>query len=212
MFADVLGCPLTREPPWAAPAPEGGFLPGAPTMLCRPIFPMFRGSSPAAGCRSTSYWCRSAARMMPDDTMPGLASSTCKPQPSAQRETPAGEPGFWGSTIEQGEMRSTVSSWKHHVDPLRPPPDVDVQKLPHRLFHRRTRQQPGLRFEKHGRGLLRSVARRRDVWGRTAHSGPRPRYRSTVCVVFSQSVQAARPSLLRPPDLAPRDRPRGGGP
>ena len=88
----------------------------------------------------------------------------------------------------------------------------DVQKLPHRLFHRRTRQQPGLRFEKHGRGLLRSVARRRDVWGRTAHSGPRPRYRSTVCVVFSQSVQAARPSLLRPPDLAPRDRPRGGEP
>src|SRR5690242_14411052 len=26
------------------------------------------------------------------------------------------------------------------------------QKLPHRLFHRRTRQQPGLRFEKHGGG------------------------------------------------------------
>src|SRR5204863_5909884 len=91
-----------------------------------------------------------------------------------KEKTPAGEPGFWGSTIEQGEMRSTVSSWKHRVGPLRPPHDVDVQKLPHRLFHRRTRQQPGLRFEKHGGGLLRSGSkvrrtslRRSQIYGCT---------------------------------------------
>jgi hypothetical protein len=59
---------------------ERRFLPRAPTMSCRPIFPIFRASSPAAGCRSTSYCCRSAARTIPDDTMPGSVSSTCKPR------------------------------------------------------------------------------------------------------------------------------------
>src|SRR5580704_8536656 len=28
------------------------------------------------------------------------------------KKTPAGEPGFWGSTIEHGELRSIASSYK----------------------------------------------------------------------------------------------------
>src|SRR5690242_17157816 len=70
-----------------------------------------------------------SARLRRDGRRPACGRRRINRPP--KEKTPAGEPGFCGSTIEQGEMRSTVSSWKHHVDPLRPPPGVDVQKLPH---------------------------------------------------------------------------------
>src|SRR5947209_1060207 len=96
-----------------------------------------------------------------------LAAPTRKPR--------RGDRGFRGSTIEQGGNAIDRLSWKHRLDPLRPPPVYDVQKLPHQVLSRTPGGSSDFRLRNMGGGLavLTSDVHHADFYRIQRHPGIR---------------------------------------